>query len=373
MTRSTTPRRRPRRGRTASPSSNNRRSSKSPSSSGGRRSTTKTTTNTETLKTPTTETTTRKSPHQDEKEEPDDTETMEMIPTKSYSFDYVLLIVFCTHGLLNTLLVSFVNPLRGWYWNLTTLTSDQSYVLNWYSWAHWQLFGYITCLVGTCHAQHVIQQQRCVMAMIVIVTSYIVNGMSMIPMVHLPMALVQGIILMGLLVAVMVHHARMTNTTALLSTTSSAFGLLTKQSVDFRASSFDARRKLPIPTLALLVQALWSMVHVIHMVVWSHESYYMSNGNHVSSSSDVVKTIVSAIQTDVFLSALVLLSSVFLATVPQQRLLLAFQAVCLFLSLVLLTTTTTTTNDDDEHNQSKLKAAGTGHLIRIIIAVLGAL
>jgi NADH:ubiquinone oxidoreductase subunit 6 (subunit J) len=264
------------------------------------------------------------------------------------SGNMTIVLIFITHGFVNSLLLGPWNPIRCAYWNRLSCTDDEGWVLNWLAFGIFHVCVLLSSLGYAAHGK-VLLEQRLVYLCASIIISSLSAGIVMIDQLNKPMAVVQVIIYFGLL-SVITFTTATSPPTTLLPT-------------ELRSSSFDARRKLPISSAALSCLFILSTIRLLDMTFGSGQDSYMGD-----MSSKLYGTISSAATCQMMWSTLILGFGIFLASIEQQKSILVGQVIALFISQCMLEG-----EQGGKIEASQLQAGGIATFSAILLGLLGIL
>jgi hypothetical protein len=264
---------------------------------------------------------------------------------KEVSKSMTIVLVFMTHGLVNLLLLLPWNSLRGAFWNLFECSLDETWILDWLVFSRFHLYTLLLCLVHSSMGNYLFEQRLLTLCSILML-NYISTGIFAIGQLNKPMAALQCIIYIVLL-GLSLHHL----------VTSTVIPLPSQ----LRSASFDMRRRLPIPTVALGIQSLLSMLRVAEMTFGSGHKGYQGD-----TSSLTFKIMSNLSINDMFFSSLILGVFFLIGTTAQQKSLLLGQTAALFISLILLAGP-----QGDRMDAEQVKAGGVSTFFSMVIAMLG--
>lgn len=257
-----------------------------------------------------------------------------------------IVLIYVTYGFTNAALLSPWNPVRNVYWQAAvererTGTAAEDWMLNWLAMGLFHVYLLLACWAYSA-AGHTILEQRLIVMVAVLMVSSLSTGIHMLDQIHQPMAALQAILHVGLLGKIVYQtaqqHAGVTAVTPPFTTVT-----------ELRNSSFDARRKLPSCTMAIVVQFVLTTFRLVDLTFGTgREGYrYLNNvtdvttqvgGSAAAAAAAVLyDTLSQAAVTSMLWAALILGVSVVLATPAQQKVLLMGEAVFLFVSMLLLT------------------------------------
>jgi len=196
-------------------------------------------------------------------------------------------VIYLTHGIVNGLLLSPWCAARGSFWNLPlgTTNQGQDWMLNWLSLSvlqcHVLLAGWAYTAVG-----NVVLEQRLITAVASLLVASLTAGVAFLPNLNHPMAALQAGIY-GSLLAVLVWDQTALNTAAPMMAPATSAAMRMSPSA-WRSSSFDARKKLPLSTLALALLCIVQLLRVVdftfgagqetyqHYNTYAHDAQYQS-------------------------------------------------------------------------------------------------
>jgi NADH:ubiquinone oxidoreductase subunit 6 (subunit J) len=262
------------------------------------------------------------------------------------SGNMTVVLVYITHGLVNAFLLCPWNPIRCAFWNRHECTEDEAWILNWLAFGNFHVCLLLSFLAYAAQGKFILEQ-RLVYLCAAIMLSSLSSGIFMMDQLNKPMAALQVIIYMGLLLIITYM-------------TATAFPIVPLP-VEIRSSSFDARRKLPISSVSLGLLFCLSSIRVLDLTFGSGRDSYLGD-----SSSPVYISISNAAVGYMMWSALILGFSIFLAAHEQQKLVLIAQVLALFVSQCMLAGEQGTKIED-----SQLTAGGVGTFGAIVLALLG--
>lgn len=170
----------------------------------------------------------------------------------------------------------------------------------------------------------------------------------MLDLLNKPMAGLQILIYLGLL-SVILYYAATTIPLAPLP-------------IKLRSSSFDARKKLPLPTIAVGFQFVLSITRVINMTFGNGREGYL-----VDTSSPIYQSMSHAAVAAMMWACLILGWSTLMATAEQHKVLLLGQALALFVSQIMLAG-----SQGEMVQPDQVKAGGVASFLCIIVSLLGA-
>ena len=236
--------------------------------------------------------------------------------SKDLSTYMLVVVVFVTHGLMNSVLLGF-SPVRCAHWNRRECDPDEEWMLNWFAFGHFHVNFLLACLAYTARGQ-VLLEQRLVCFVTAMMISQLSTGIFLLDYLNKPMAIVQLMVYIGLLVVVVYHTA--------------TAPFVVPLPTQLRSSSFDARQSLPVPTVGVALQCIGSSFQLYDMTFGTGRGTYLGD-----TSGDLFRQISHIAVTQMLWVTLILGGCVLLATVPQQKMLLAGQAVCLFGAVIMMT------------------------------------
>jgi hypothetical protein len=271
---------------------------------------------------------------------------------EALSVPMTVVLVFITHGFVNALLLTPWNPLRCAYWNIVDCTEDQAWMLNWLAFSQFHMHVLLVCIART-SIGNVILEQRLVFLSSSIMLANLSTGVFMLDLLNPQMAGLQMLIYLGLL-SVMLYYAA---TTTIPITTAP-----TLLSIKLRSSSFDARKKLPVATIAVGVQFLFSAMRVVDMTFGAGRNGYLGD-----SSSAVYMSMSHAAVTAMMWTSIILAWATLMTTADQHKALLVGHALVLFASQIMLAG-----SQGERIKPDQVKAGVVGSFIGIVVSLLGA-
>mmetsp|Transcript_4122 Transcript_4122/g.6889 ORF Transcript_4122/g.6889 Transcript_4122/m.6889 type:complete len:283 (+) Transcript_4122:1-849(+) len=269
-----------------------------------------------------------------------------------------VILVFIAHTFTNAILLSPWNPLRCAYWTQAECTNDEAWICNWLAFAHLHVSVLLGCfmMVKVEEAELI---ERVAYLCFAIIMSYIMQGIFTIDLLDPLLAVIQCVVHVGILVAIFSITFENPNS-AQAYMVAPARPRLRKMNSN---SSFDQRQKLPIATIALVMHLISSVVRVIDMTFGNGRAGYTGD-----MSSPVFQSISSMAVCDMTLAAFLLIFALRFCTTEQHKLVLAGQAVILFISQIMLATS------QGDHMDADMALAGSiGTFVFIVIAIMGAL
>ena len=258
-----------------------------------------------------------------------------------------VILIFLTHGFVNTLLLTSWNPLRCAYWNVKECTEDQSWILNWLAQGHFHVHVLLACLARTAMGS-ILLEQRLAYLTASVMLSDLSTGIFALDYLNKPMAALQCAIYIALLATIAWHTATAPHVIPLPT--------------ELRSSSFDRRQQLPVSMVAVTFQFLLAIIRVFDMTFGSGRDVYLGN-----RSSAIYQIMSNAAVTQMLWTAIILCWSVLLANPTQQKTLLLGQAAALFVSQVMLAG-----YQGENMETGQLRAAVIGTFFSILIALAGA-
>jgi hypothetical protein len=268
--------------------------------------------------------------------------------------------IFVTHGIVNAGLLSPFNPVRCAYFAASAQASCNSSsgnaMLNWWS-LHLLHVHILLAAWATTAAHRIILEQRLLTMTVAIVASSLSTGIPMLPYLNRPMAALQAVVFVGLLLGtahqVATQHAN-----------SGPIAVPTTTVTELRNTSFDARRKLPLATVSMA----WQFLLVAGQVMYA--TFGIDVG--AENESAVTRCIAQAGTSCVLWVALILGVSVVVATAAQQKVLLLAHSTILFLSMFVLASELqgSASLAAAESSQAKWMV---GMFVSLIVSLLGAL
>jgi hypothetical protein len=269
-----------------------------------------------------------------------------------------VVVVFVTHGLINSLLLAF-SPLRCAYWNNHSssnthhrrdddCTVDEAWMLNWLAFGHFHVHLLVACVARGARG-HVLLEQRVVGLVTAMILSNLSTGVFVLDQLNKPMAAVQVLVYLSLLVVLVYHTA--------------TAPFVVPLPAQVRSSSFDHRRQMPVASVAVAFQFISSSFQVYDMTFGNARDTYLGD-----MSSRVFQSQSHAATTQMLWVALILGGSVLLTTVPQQKMILAGETLAMFLVLFLMT------GDQGSRVEPAYARAGClGSFFSLLIALFGSL
>jgi hypothetical protein len=259
-----------------------------------------------------------------------------------------ILLLFLTHGLVNSALLSSLNPLRCVYINVWKCTADQTWALNWLSLGHFHVHVLIVALAKAANG-HVLLESRLVILSAAVILTYLASGIFMLEYLNPSMAVFQSVIYMGFLAYALWQIA-----TALP---------VIPLPIQLRTNSFDRRRKLPVSTIAVAVHCVLSAVRLVDIVFGDGNNAYIGD-----STGPIFQNVLKAFSLEMLWVTVILAASTILTSTEQQKSLLVGHAAVLFLTQIMLAG-----KQGEQMEKSQLDACGIGNFFSILIALFGAL
>lgn len=256
-------------------------------------------------------------------------------------------LIFVTHGLINSLLLAPWNGIRCAYWNQPQCSKDEDWMLNWLAFGQFHVFVLMACLAQSARG-HILLEQRLMYLSATIIISYLSTGVFMIEFLNKPMAAVQLLVYL-ILLTVIIHH------------TATAPPVVPLPAL-LRSSSFDARKRLPISTVAVVVQFVLSLFQITDMTFGEGRDGYLGD-----NSSLVYQSMSGAACQQMLWVSLILGGSVLLANENQHKRLLTGQALVLFISQIMLAG-----SQGAKIEESQVKAGGVATFFSIALSLVGA-
>jgi hypothetical protein len=269
-------------------------------------------------------------------------------PAAALSVAMTVVLVFITHGFVNALLLTPWNPLRCAYWNIVGCTEDQAWMLNWLAFSQFHMHVLLLCIART-SIGNVILEQRLVYLSSSIMLANLSTGVFMLDLLNPQMAGLQMLIYLGLL-SVMLYNAATT------------LPMIAPLPIKLRSSSFDARKKLPVATIAVGVQFLFSALRVVDMTFGSGRAGYLGD-----SSSPVYMSMSHAAVTAMMWTSVILAWATLMTTAEQHKALLVGHALVLFASQIMLAG-----SQGERIKPDQVKVGVVGSFIGIVVSLLGA-
>jgi len=238
-------------------------------------------------------------------------------------------VVYVTHGLVNALLLSPWNgAARGSFWDLPQCNSPQDWMLNWLALSsgqtHLLLAGLTYGAIG-----NPVLEQRLVGVVTALLVASLTAGVFLLPQLNAPMAALQAVIYGVLLVVLVLDQ------TVVLHGSSNHNNMILSTSQQWRSSSYDARQKMPLSSVALLTQCLVQLLRVIDFTFGSGQEAYVHHSS-IDDDDDVYHSISDLALVHMLWVALLLGFAVVGAAREQQRLLLRAHVLALFVSMWML-------------------------------------
>jgi hypothetical protein len=269
------------------------------------------------------------------------------VAPEALSVPRTVVLVFITHGFVNALLLTPWNPLRCAYWNIVECTDDQAWMLNWLAFSQFHIYVLLACIART-SIGNIVLEQRLVYLSSSIILANLSTGVFMLDLLNPQMAGLQVLIYLGLL-SVILYYAATAIPIAPLP-------------IKLRSSSFDARRKLPVATVAVGAQCLMSFYRVVDMTFGSGRDGYLGD-----SSSAVYESMSHASVTAMMWICFILGWATLMTTAEQHKVLLIGQALVLFISQVMLAG-----GQGKRIKSEQVKMGGVFSFLFIMISLLGA-
>lgn len=269
------------------------------------------------------------------------------LPKRSKLSGYMtVVLIYITHGFVNTFLLGPWNPIRCAYWNRQVCNEDEAWIMNWFAFGSFHLYLLLSMLGYRANGK-VLLEQRLVQLCATIMLSNISSGIFMIDQLNKPIAAVQLVVFFGLLLTI-----------TYITATTSAFSPLP---TELRSSSFDSRRKLPISSVSLVCLFLLSAVRLLDMTFGTGQESYKGD-----RSGLVYQNISNAATSQLMWCTIILGHSVFLANSEQQKSLLTGHVVALFTTLCILAG-----EQGQQIESSQLRLGGLATLSAIVLGLLG--
>ena len=274
---------------------------------------------------------------------------------KGLSPDMTTVLVFVVHSSVNAALLTPWNPLRCAYWNLAECSIDESWMLNWLALGSGHVCVLLATLAVTAHGSRLLEQ-RLLHLCCTIMLAFLTSGIFMLDYLNKPMAALQMLVYVTLLGATVYR-------TASISPLLAAANLTTLPSELRRSSSFDARRKLPIPTAIMVLQFALSTWRILDMTFGTGRDGYLGD-----MSGPIYHNMSHAATGQMLWVTLILGFGTFLApAAPQQKRLLAAHALAMFASQALLAG-----SQGEMLHPSQRTAGGIATFVAIVTALVGA-
>ena len=261
------------------------------------------------------------------------------------SIHMTVVLVFVTHGIVNSLLLAF-SPIRCAYWNKKECDADEEWIMNWLAYGFFHVNVLIAGLAYKARG-HVILEQRLLFLVTAMILSYLTSGVFMLDDLEPTLAGVQLVVYLGLLLVVVYNQA------------TSPF--VVPLPAQLRNSSFDHRKQLSIPTIAVSLQFVLATFQLWDMTFGNGRSSYM--GDH---SSVVYQSISHAAVSQMFWVAVILGTSIVLATPDQHKSMLLGETISLFIALYLMSG-----DQGARMDPAQARAACIGTFFSMLIAMFG--
>lgn len=178
-------------------------------------------------------------------------------------------IVFTTLELFNSVLLSPWNHLRCTFWDQGTCSRDIGWILNWLAFSKFHVAVLLGCL-SVSSLGYGWAETKIAHLCSAILISFITQGIFSLQYLNRPMAAFQGFIWMALLIAI--------NFWISIQEQQPGSAYLT---VPFRSQSLSTtqRKKIALPTLALIVQVIVSILRVIDMTFGDGKNGYIGDSS----------------------------------------------------------------------------------------------
>ncbi|KAL7577584.1 hypothetical protein ACA910_015110 [Epithemia clementina (nom. ined.)] len=303
----------------------------------------------------------------------------------------VVVLIFVTHGLVNaTLLYYLGDNVRYLFGNATpTDTSQehhcswgQSWMWNWMAVHQFHVYLLLTCLASTAFGNAALEQRLGVLVGTMAV-SYLSNGIFLLDQLHQPMALLQALIYLGLILTLAFHFSITQGEVAIAITTTTTDG---KEGAgpptNQKDSPFPMQLSASTIVLGLLcVLSLFQLVDMTFLDDRSHHYSFVTAGNWISDADLLFQRMAQASAANLLWVTLLLAWSAALATPLQQKAVLIGHAVALLLAQVMLFTMTIGSHDADDDGQEEqsplqikhdfVQAARLGNFCTMLVAIMG--
>lgn len=240
-------------------------------------------------------------------------------PMTGLSTHMTIVLVFLTHGFVNSFLLTPWNPFRSFYWNATSLEESETWMLNWFTAGHFQIYTLLACLfAGIRGAKDSRLEERLVYLCATLVTCSLSTGIFSLDILNRPMAALMGFIYLSLLAAVMYQST--------IPSQSSAAEVLARKL--FR--SHDRRSTVSMSTIAVTVIAILTAVRGVEVT--------FGEGLDLEGVTPTViyQRLLQASACQTVWATLILFWSAVQATAEQQKAILMGQFLIYFVSILLL-------------------------------------
>jgi hypothetical protein len=338
---------------------------------------------------------TRQQPPQQPDDDNDDdstapSTTSTTLPTLSNSM--IACICYSMHGLVNSLLLSPWCPARASFWNIvSTTTTTQGnagtgpdWMLRWLSLSILQVHLLLAVWALT-SIGNVLLEQRVVAVTSTLLVASLTAGVSFVPHLNPAMAILQAVIFVSLLAVVWWDQTNWNSssigsrrgphpaatTTAATTTTSLFFGGMNgNHSASalqaWRSSSFDARRRLPVVTLATALLSVAQWLRVVDLTVGRGPTTYVHYNRYMHDP--VFASMSDMTYQHMLFVAMVLTASVVGAVPAQQKLLLRANTTVLLVTLWMLAGA-----PGDDMDRAARRTGVVGTFAAIVVSVVGSL
>jgi len=275
--------------------------------------------------------------------------------------------VFVTHEWMNAALLSRwnqSNELRCAYFHCTTVTTANynDWALTWVSWGMFHVGLLLAALTWSAHGEARLEERLAPLVCAICISNLSV-GVHTLAAIDQPLAVVQMLVHVGILLAVLLHGSVRTGTTMGSNPPPPPIRKSTPQ------DSFDDRQKIQFSTITTATLCLLSAFQLLHMTFGNgREDYHQGTSNLGTLAPDDqvgFDTISNTAVTYTLWSTVILVWSVFAATSEQQQSLLKAHAIALFVAQLMLTRV------PPELQSNKARAAWMGNLLSLCISLLG--
>jgi hypothetical protein len=282
------------------------------------------------------------------------TTALPLSPRKPYavtgglSMRMTIILVFLTHGFVNTLLLTPWNPLRSYFWNAASLTESEAWMLDWFTEGHFHFYVLLASLFLSIQGQNEARlEERLVYLCATLVTCSLSTGMFSLDVLNQPMAGLMGAIYLGLLAAIMYQ------TSAVPSQSSTAELLF--------PSRGDRSETIPMATVAVGIVAVLNGVRGIELA--------FGEGLELDSAENslVYQRLFQVFACQAVWVTFILIWTAAQATVEQQKAVLMGQFLVHFTSIVL-----SAGSPGALMPASEARAAGINNFLGLCITLLGA-
>ena len=263
-----------------------------------------------------------------------------------------VIFIFIAHTWINGLLLSSLNPLRCSYWNQSTCSADEYWICNWLALAHLHVAVLLACLMVKAEPEFI---EKAGYFCCAIIMCYIVEGIFTIDLLNRVLSAMQCITYIGILATV----------TYITYDEPNAMQTLASRPVLKKVVSnprFDMSNKLPIASIAIIMQSLSSLLRVIDMTYGNGQEGYKGD-----TSSPIYRSISNFAVCDMMLVCFLLWFALRFREAEHHKLILWGQALVLFITQVMLATW------QGEQMDSDMALAGSiGTFFFVLIAIVGA-